>query len=177
MKSHYIPKLSLLFIVFLCTSLSNCDPNDHSASDHPCNFPDVETEIDLRSPWTYKIIDKKTSKNLVDTTDDALIHRDSVILFDENFEAIPPSYEYYLDNWTFDNFLPYYDLPLLFDDPDAYLNLEQRTFYLRTAYNDLDTIDIFFEQCLVKEVLFNGVDTHQPMNHPYDGGTSLYFKK
>lgn len=160
----------------LCFLVSGCDP--HKPSDHPCNFPDVQTENDLRVPWTYKIIDKVTSENLVDTTANAIIKADSVFLLDDNFQIIPPKYGYFLDNWVFENFLPYYGMQGPWDDPDAYLNLEHRTFYLRTSYNDIDTIDIYFEQCLVNHpVLFNGLTTEQPDNHTYDGGTSLYFKK
>ena len=166
--------------ILLCCMLSSCDRNQ----DHPCNFPDDETQNDLRSPWTYKIIDKLTSENLVDTTRAAIIHADSVVLMDENLQKLPfaysreCAYEYYIDNWIFDNFFPYNGMLGPWDDPEAYLNLQHRTFYLRTAYDDVDTIEIDFEQCLVNPpVLFNGQMTEQSINDSYDGGTSLYFRK
>ncbi|HNP17545.1 MAG TPA: hypothetical protein PKL31_03840 [Fulvivirga sp.] len=166
---------SLVLAVLLISSFSSCDPNSHGPSDHPCNFPDAYTENDLRSPWTYKIIDKVTSVNLVDTTADAIIQLDSVRLMDENFEEIAPDYRYWIDNWTFENFTPYKDVP--FNDPQALLNLKERTFYLQTSHDDIDTIQTYFGQCLVIKVLFNGQPTLQPDNEFYDGRTSFYFKK
>jgi len=164
------------------SALSNCDPNIHKASNHPCNFPDAVTENFLRSPIWYKIIDKVTSKNLVDTTKTAKIHADSVVLMDENFKVIPPAYgknkiyEYYIDNWVFTNLTPYEDVP--FNDPDALLNLKERIFYLRTAYNDVDTIKISFKQCLINPpILFNNLNIDQPKNDPNQGGTGFYFRK
>jgi hypothetical protein len=178
-----IQRASLLVgTVLLCCILSGCDP--HKPLDHPCNFPDAETQNNLRSPWTYKIIDKVTFENLVDTTKTAVIHADSVVLMDENLQRLPfgynrqEAYRYYIDNWIFDNLFPYNGMPGSWDDPQAYLNLEHRTFYLRTAYNDLDTIDIYFEQCLINPpILFNGRTTEEPDNEPNEGYASFYFKK
>ncbi|HNP17543.1 MAG TPA: hypothetical protein PKL31_03830 [Fulvivirga sp.] len=173
-KALSIGYVSLL--ILLISSFSGCDPNSHGPSDHPCNFPDAYTENDLRSPRSYKIIDKITSINLVDTTVDAIIHRDSVILMDENFDIIPQVYTYWVDNWIFENLEIYKDVP--FNDPQALLDLKERTFYLRTSSDDLDTIKIYFQQCLILEVLFNGQSTEQPLNSPHLGsGASFYFKK
>jgi hypothetical protein len=99
MNSKTIFGLIVIISIILITSLSDCDHN--RASVHPCNFPDDETLTDLLSPWEYKIIDKASSVNLVDTVKNARIHIDSVILFDENFEVISPSYGYRIDNWVF----------------------------------------------------------------------------
>jgi hypothetical protein len=170
--------LSIVYLtlsVLLISSFSSCDPNSHGPSDHPCNFPDADTENELRSPWSYKIIDKITSVNLVDTTSNSIIHLDSVKLMDENFVEIESAPFFYLDNWTFENFTAYKDVP--FNNPEALLSLDERTFYLRTSFEDLDTIQIYFEQCLVLRVLFNGQSTLQPDNEFYNGTTSLYFKK
>jgi hypothetical protein len=170
--------LSIVYLslsVLLISSLSGCDPNGHGPSDHPCNFPDAQTENDLRSPWTYKIIDKATSVHLVDTSADAIIHLDSVVLMDENLDEIEHRVRYLIDNWTFENFTPYKDIP--FNDPQALLDLKERTFYLRTSFDDLDTIQIYFQQCLVLKVLFNEQPTLRPDNENYNGGTSFYFKK
>ena len=185
MKIKIIRHLTSVLVIICCCSLSNCDPNNHKASNHPCNFPNAETENSLREPWSYKIIDKVTSKNLVDTTRNASIHADSVILMDENLEVIPSfrngsvarlPYRYYIDNWIFDNLTPYKDVP--FNDPAALLNLKERTFYLRTAYNDIDTIKISFNQCLIKPPLsFNGsLNTGEPKNE-ISGYASFYFRK
>ena len=180
MKTNTIHIVSITGIVLLCCMLSGCDRHQ----DHPCNFPDVETENNLRSAWTYKIIDKVTSENLVDTTAGAIIQADSVILMDENFQKLPfeysreHAYRYLIDNWIFDNLFPYNGMPGPWNDPEAYLNLEHRTFYLRTAYDDIDTIEIYFEQCLIKPpILFNGLSTDQPDNDPNEGYASFYFKK
>ncbi len=183
MKASILKIFSVALIVLLCSSLSNCDPNQHKPSNHPCNFPDVWTENFLRSPKPYKIIDKVTSENLVGTTKTSRIHADSVVLMDENFKVLPPAYgkdkiyEYYIDNWIFTNLTPYIDVP--FNDPDALLNLKERTFYLRTAYNDIDTIKIFFKQCLIKPpVSFNSsTDTTEPINKRYSGYATFYFRK
>jgi hypothetical protein len=182
MKIRAIRFLSSVLAIIFCCSLSDCDPNPHKPSNHPCNFPDVWTENFLRDPKGYKIIDKLTSENLVGTTKTAKIHADSVTLMDENFKVIPPAYgedkiyEYYIDGWVFNNLAPYIDVP--FNDPDALLNLKERTFYLRTAYNDIDTIKISFKQCLINPpVLFNKLNTDKPDNDPSQGGTTFYFRK
>jgi hypothetical protein len=187
MKSKILKLFSAVAVVFLC-SQSGCIRDIHGPSDHPCRFPDAYTENDLRSAWTYKIIDKATSENLVGTTKDAKIHADSVVLMDENFKAIPSyrdangqmarfTYRYYIDNWIFDNMYPYIDVP--YNDPNALLNLKERTFYLRTAYNDIDTIKISFNQCLINPPLsFNGsMNTDEPKNERYSGYASFYFRK
>ena len=168
--------------IIFCCSLSSCDPNNHKPTDHPCHFPDIWTENFLRDPKGYTIIDKITSQNIVGTTNKARIHPDSVVLMDVNFKVIPPGYgkdkiyEYYIDGWIFSNLTPYIDVP--FNDPDALLNLKERTFYLRTAYNDLDTIKISFKQCLIKPpVLFNNLNTDKPDNDPSQGGAGFYFRK
>lgn len=167
----------LLFILFnillVVFSFSSCDP--HAPSDHPCNFPDAETENNLRAALTFKIIDGETGLNLVDTTQDAVIHTDSVVLYDVNFDTIPRSYEYYIDNWIFTNFYAYKDVP--FNEPQALLELDERIFYLQTSNRDVDTIKVLFDQCLITEVLFNEKATSLPLNHPYSGGSSFYFKK
>lgn len=164
-----------LIMLGLLASLSNCDPNNHAATDHPCNFPDADTENNLRGGKWYKIIDKTTSINLVDTTSNAIIHRDSVILYNDNLEIIPSSYEFHIDNWIFKNLKPYEGVP--FNDPQALLDLKERTFYLRTAYDDYDTIRIIFRQCLTDQVIFNGQANSKPINDPHSGSTSYYFKK
>lgn len=162
-------------IIILSTSLTDCDRGD--TPKHPCNFPDVETANNLLVPWSYKIIDKTTSVNLVDNKTNSTIHVDSVVLFDDNFEIIPSSYRYWIDNWIFENLTPYKGMAVPANDPKAYLDLKERYFFLRTSFNDIDTIKITFESCLVKTVLFNGRSTLQPANHQYDGGCSFYFKK
>lgn len=164
--------MSLFLIVCL---FSSCDQNNHNASEHPCNFPDAETENNLTVPLSFKILDRLTLINLVDTTASAKIHIDSVHLYDEQFNEIPQEVEYWIDNWTFKNFEPYIDVPL--NDPQALLDLEERTFYLRTSIDDIDTINVYFEQCLLLKVLFNGQSTIQPQGEPYDGYASLYFLK
>lgn len=177
---RFIPAIS---IVIFCCSFSGCDPNIHKPTDHPCNFPDVWTENFLRDPKAYKIIDKVTLENLVGTSKTSRIHADSVVLMDENMKVLPPRfgkdkiYEFLIDNWVFTNLTPYTDVP--FNDPDALLNLKERVFYLRTAYNDIDTIKISFEQCLVRPpVSFNGsTDTNEPINEKYDGYANFYFRK
>lgn len=174
--------LTLFIFIFLNCLFLGCDPNAHKPSDHPCNFPDLDTERDLLAPWTYKIIDKNTSLNLVDTTKNAIIHADSVLLMDENLQPMLPTglgyrYRYSIDNWVFYDFLPYNGMEVPFKDPQAYLDLEQRTFYLKTSKSDLDTIQIVFQQCLVFQVFFNGVSTGKPSNDPLSGSASFYFKK
>jgi hypothetical protein len=123
-----------------------------------------------------------TSANLIGTSKTARIHADSVVLMDENLKVIPPAYgkdkiyEYYIDGYVFTNLAPYIDIP--FNDPNALLNLKERTFYLRTAYNDFDTIKISFKQCLINPpILFNGFDSYQPDNDTSQGSASFYFKK
>ena len=65
-----------------------------------------------------------------------------------------------------------------FNDPDALLNLKERTFYLRTSYKDIDTIKILFKQCLINPpIFFNGVSANEPANEPYNGYASFYLKK
>ncbi|NOS90816.1 MAG: hypothetical protein HOP30_02735 [Cyclobacteriaceae bacterium] len=174
-----VPTIS---IVLFCGSLAGCDPNTHKASDHPCNFPDAETENFLRGPKAFVIIDKVTSENLVGTSKTSRIHADSVVLMDENRKVLPPRfgkdkiYEYYIDGWIFTNLTPYSDVP--YNDPSALLNLKERTFYLQTAYNDIDTIKISFKQCLINPpVLFNNQNTDRPTNDPSNGGGTFYFKK
>ena len=175
MKDKILKISAIAALTGLC-SLSNCDPNNHKASDHPCHFPDAFTEANLRQGWTYKIIDKKTSQNLVGVTKTATIHADSVVLMDENLDVIQRSYRYYIDNWIFDNLFFYKDVP--FNDPDALLNLKERTFYLRTSYKDIDTIKILFKQCLINPpILFNGISANRPDNDPYSAGIAFYFKK
>ncbi|HNT49314.1 MAG TPA: hypothetical protein PKK67_01910 [Cyclobacteriaceae bacterium] len=166
---------TIIITVLLLSSFSGCDPNIHKPSDHPCNFPDLDAEINPRSPQWYKIIDKVTSVNLVDITTDAIIHRDSVVLYDDHFEEIPPSNRYFIDNWVYTNLEPYKDVP--FHDPQALLDLTERTFYLKTSYNDIDTIRIVYKQCLIHEIYFNGLDTRRPANDPHEGYTTFYFKK
>lgn len=164
-----------ILILILCVAFSGCDPNIHRPSDHPCNFPDFLSEKDLRSRRWYKIIDKSTSINLVDTTVGAVIHADSVILYDDKLNQQQSSYEYVIDNWVFTNLEPYKNVP--FNDPQALLDLTEGTFYLKTAYNDWDTIHIIFNQCLIYDVKFNGQDTRKPKNDPNDGSSSFYFRK
>ncbi len=184
MKPSTLHTISVTSILLMCCLLSNCDPNFHKPSNHPCNFPDVWTENNLRSPWTYKFIDKVTSANLVDTVVNSIINADSVILMDENFQKLPfqynqqKAYRYLIDNWIFDNLFPYNGMPGPWDNPHAYLNLEHRTFYLQTAYDDIDTIDIYFEKCLIMPpILFNGLNTDQPDNDLNEGYASFYFRK
>jgi hypothetical protein len=178
MTMKNIKNTLLISICFILASCIGCDPNHHRPTDHPCNFPDAQTENNLRAPWNYKIIDKTSSINLVDTTADAVIHADSVILMDENFNHIYSDYKYFIDNWIFYNLVPYIDIPFGEpDEADVLLNLDERTFYLQTAYDDLDTIQVYFNQCLIEKVLFNGLSTEEPDNDPNVGVTSFYFRK
>ena len=169
--------LLLSIFTFLIISLPGCDPNNHSASDHPCNFPSALEENSLYTPWSYIIIDKTTLLSIVDTTKTAIIHRDSVLLYDENFTEITSSYEYseFCPEWIFTNLATHINIP--FNDPQALLDLKERTYYLQTSFNDMDTIDIFYSSCLVKSILFNGQNTSQPLNDPNICGASFYFKK
>ena len=166
---------SLILILILCVVFSGCEPDLHEPSDHPCHFPDIFTEKNLRSPQWYKIIDKSTSLNLVDTTSDAIINADSVILLNDKFIELSSSYEYVIDNWVFTNLEVYKDVP--FNDPQALLNLHEKTFFLRVSYNDIDTIRVVFKQCLIYEVFFNELDTNKPENDPHGGSASFYFRK
>ena len=86
---RFLPSASA---IIFCCSFSSCDPNNHKPTDHPCHFPDADTENNLRGAKWYKIIDKVTSENLVGTTKTSKIHVDSVVLMDENFKVIPPAY-------------------------------------------------------------------------------------
>jgi len=176
MKKH-TTLLGVICFVLIVSSFSGCDPNSHNPSDHPCNFPDLDTELGLRTPFPYKIIDKTTLLSLVDTTKDAIIHRDSVKLFDANFEEISSSYNNsgYCPDWEFNNLLLYKDVS--YTDPQELLDLQERTFYLQTAFDDIDTIHVTFEQCLTISILFNGLDTYRPINDPAECSSSLYFKK
>lgn len=182
MKSFTLRFAGCCFLALVANSISNCDPNQHKPSNHPCNFPDVQTENFLRDPKAYKIIDKATSQNIVGTTNTARVHPDSVVLMDENLKVLPPAfgkskiYEYYIDGFVFTNLRPYVDVP--FNDPDALLNLKERTFYLKTSFNDIDTIKISFKQCLINPpILFNGLDSFQPNNDISQGSVSFYFRK
>ena len=170
-----ILKISAIAVLTGLCSLSNCVPDYRNASDNPCHFSS-NGDRDLRSPWDYKINDKKTSQSLVGVTKTATIHADSVVLMDENLDIIPRKYRYNYDSWIFENLIPYKDVP--FNDPDALLNLKERTFYLRTSYKDIDTIKVFFKQCLINPpLLFNGISANRPDNDPYEGGVAFYFKK
>jgi hypothetical protein len=161
-------------VVSLIIFLHACDPNSHKASDHPCNFPDAETENSLRSPFSFKILDLNTFENIVDTTANALIHPDSVKLYNADWLEIDPEPRFRFDGeWIFDNFPPYLDVPV--NDPEALLELDRKTFYLMTSFDDVDTVDVFFNSCLVTEVSFNKTSTERPESVPTSA--SFYFKK
>ena len=125
-----------LAIIALMTQFINCDLGPNPPTRHPCNFPDYDTQTGVSYPLTYKIIDKNTFVNLIDTTKNALINADSVRLFDEQFNELPSLsgeshiYKYYIDNWVFTNFYLYHGMPGLWEDPEAYTKLTKRTFYL-----------------------------------------------
>jgi hypothetical protein len=169
-NSYYL--LFLISITWL-TSLSNCDPTNHSPSDHPCNFPDIDTENNLRSPWSFKILKNGTFENMVGVTKN-LIHPDSVKLYDKNLIEIDPKPRLRFDNeWTFDNFPPYINVP--FNDPKALLDLDEEVFYLKTNFEDIDTISVSFNSCLIMNVLFNGRLTERPAS--VNSSASFYFIK
>lgn len=162
--------LIVLCILGAMLSITGCK-KDYT---HPCNFPDEFTASTFRDRLSYKIIDESTLTNLVDTSKTASIHLDSVYLLTASLDTIPTKYDYYIDNWAFQNFYAYYGVSV---DPQELLGLSHRVFYLRTSYDDLDTIDVYFNQCLIEKVLFNKKSTEVAFDEPYEGSTSLYFRK
>ena len=154
-------------------SLSDC-VNEHAPTDHPCNFPDAQTENDLRSPFSFKILDAVTFVNIVGTTETFPIHPNDVKLYDSKWKEIDPKPRLRFDGeWIFDNFTPYIDVP--FNNPQALLDLENRKFYLQVSPEDVDTIVVHFNSCLVKEVMFNDLSTERPPIVPTSA--SFYFLK
>ena len=164
----------ITLLISLLGILQGCDPNNHNPTDHPCNFPDAGTENGLRNAFSFKILDKVTFKNVVDTLENSRIHPDSVRLFDSDWNEIDPKPRFRFDNeWIFDNFPPYINVP--FNNPQALLDLETLTFYLTTSNNDIDTIEVFFTSCLVAETYFNKLSAQRPEN--VQTSASFYFKK
>jgi len=174
MKINIMTLFFWIGLSFLCISVSSCDPNHHRPTNHPCNFPDAETENDLRSPFSFKILDAISFENIVGTSINHKVNPDSVKIFDKNWVEIDPKPRFRFDNeWIFDNFPPYINIP--FNDPQALLSLDEDTFFLSTVYDDVDTIKIIFNSCLVSEVFFNGIKADRPENVPTSA--SFYFKK
>ena len=164
-----------IFVIFIFASLFNCERDDHKASDHPCHFPDADTENNLREPFTFKIIDALDFHNLVGIDKASLIHPDSVRLFDDKGNEIDPQPRLRSSDqeWIFENLPPYKDVP--FNDPQALLNLNLRIFYLKPTYNDTDTLVIHFNKCLVLSIDYNGLNSSQPEGVPTSAG--FYFRK
>lgn len=175
MQFTHPQQVSLVSLAFVLLSFFGCNPNGHNTSTHPCNFPDDETGANLRSPFSFKILDKESFKNKVDTIlSNDFIHPDSVLLYTDSFEEINPSPRFRFDKeWIFDNFPPYTDVP--FNDAQALLNLTNKIFYLQTSNNDLDTIEVKFNSCLVSEVTFNQRPTALPEGVQSSAG--FYFLK
>ena len=113
---------------------------------------------------------------MVDTLKGSVIHPDSVKLFNDKWVEINPEPRFRHDEeWVFDNLPPYFDVP--FNDNDALLDLDQKTLYLQINQDDIDTIEIHYEKCLVIEALFNQENTKRPQDDKSEVGVSFYFKK
>jgi hypothetical protein len=170
-------KIEMIICILLLSSLIACEKNESRWEMSPCNFPSEEAFNDLRTGYSFKIIDAITFVNLVDTIN-ASIHPDSVRLFDDHFKEIEiSSYDLnqYRDEYIFGDFYPYESVPL--NDDKALLELDTNTYYLSTSYNDIDTIVASFEQCLLKEFTFNNQSIFRPSGENSKNGASLYFKK
>jgi hypothetical protein len=140
----------------------------------PCNILTEEELVGLRVPFSFKILDSKTYENLVDTFKESKIHPDSVKLFNHIWHEIDPEAKFGIEEgWIFENLPPYIDVP--FNDDNALLELSIKIFYLDVGKNDIDTIEVHFEKCVVKEVFFNQIDTKRPSTVPTSA--SFYFKK
>jgi hypothetical protein len=172
MKAIFLTSIGVITI--LSISLTDCNSNYEGPSNHPCHFPDANTENDLRDPFSFKILDSLTFKNIVGVTPDFRIHPDSVKLYDYNGIELDPMPRLRFDNeWIFDNFPPYVNVS--FNDPQSLLDLQKKTFYLKVNYYDVDTIEVLFKSCLVEKVLFDKRSTTQPQSIP--SSASFYFRK
>ena len=167
-------KISTIAYIILLSSLIACEKHKSLWELSPCEFPSEETLIGLRVPFSFKILDSKTFGNLVDTIKENAIFPYSIILYNDQWNEIDPKPKFGVeDGWIFENLPPYIDVP--FNDDDALLELNIKTFYLGIGMNDIDTIEVHFEKCLVKEVFFNKIDTKRPSIVPTSA--SFYFKK
>ncbi|HNP17544.1 MAG TPA: hypothetical protein PKL31_03835 [Fulvivirga sp.] len=166
-----LKNILVAFNIFMFCTFSSCD---NETVQHPCNFPDSETYANLREPFSFKILDSKQLTNIVDTTGIEKIHPDSVLLFTSDWIEINPKPRLRFDGeWIFDNFPPYINVPI--NDPQSLLDLDEQTFYLRTSSNDIDTILVNYQNCLVIEVEFNKKSTSKPSGIPSSAG--FYFLK
>src|SRR5690606_6202147 len=98
MKINIMTLFFWIGLSFLCISVSSCDPNHHRPTNHPCNFPDAETENDLRSPFSFKILDAISFENIVGTSINHKVNPDSVKIFDKNWVEIDPKPRFRFDN-------------------------------------------------------------------------------
>jgi hypothetical protein len=173
-SNNYNMKTITIICILLLSSLIACEKNESRWEMSPCEFTSEEQLIGLRTPYSFKILDSKTFENLVDTIKEGAIHPKSVKLYNDKLDEINPQPSFWVDNeWVLNNYPPYIDIP--FNDDNALLELNKKIFYLTTRNNDTDTIEVYFEKCLVKEVFFNNLDTKRPSSVPTSA--SFYFKK
>jgi len=169
-------KISTIAYIVLLSSLVACEKNKSLWEISPCGFTSDDELATLRESRSFKIIDSKTFKNIVDTVN-VPIHPDSVRLFDYEMNLITLEIrepKFSKKEWEF-SFFPYSGVP--YNDDNALLDLNEKIFYLATSVNDLDTITEVFEKCRLVKVLFNDSNAERPQNDLSEGGVTYYFIK